>query len=112
MKKDIISKISKVLEERKRLPKTNSYTKRLYERGVDEILKKVEEETLELIKATKDVSKYREKKIVHEVADLWFHTMVLLSNENINPLKVLKELESRFGISGIVEKNSRKKKKK
>jgi phosphoribosyl-ATP pyrophosphohydrolase len=46
--------------------------------------------------------------MIEETADLWFHTMVLLANENIDTRKILKELEDRFGISGIVEKSSRK----
>ena len=50
----------------------------------------------------------REKRMIEETADLWFHTMVLLANENIDTRKILKELEDRFGISGIVEKSSRK----
>ena len=85
-----------------------SYVKELYKNGTDKILKKIEEETLELINATREVGSDREKRMIEETADLWFHTMVLLANENIDTRKILKELEDRFGISGIVEKSSRK----
>ncbi len=105
---DIITKLSKVLEERKTTNPDKSYVKGLYEQGTEKILQKIEEEALELINAAKKEGSDREKRMVEETADLWFHTMVLLSNENIDNRKILKELEDRFGISGIVEKSSRK----
>ena len=105
---DIITKLTKVLEERKKADTNMSYVKELYKNGTDKILKKIEEETLELINATREVGSDREKRMIEETADLWFHTMVLLANENIDSRKILKELEHRFGISGIVEKSSRK----
>ena len=105
---DIITKLTKVLEERKKTDPNMSYVKELYKNGTDKILKKIEEETLELINATREVGSDREKRMIEETADLWFHTMVLLANENIDTRKILKELEDRFGISGIVEKSSRK----
>ena len=105
---DIITKLSQVLEQRKKADPNYSYVKKLYDKGTEEILKKVEEETLELINATREQHKDRKQRIDHEVTDLWFHTMILLSNESISSLEILKELESRLGISGIVEKTSRK----
>ena len=63
-----------------------------------------------MINATREQHKDRKQRIVHEVADLWFHTMILLSNESISSLEILKELEGRLGISGIVEKTSRNEK--
>ena len=69
-----------------------SYVKELYKNGTDKILKKIEEETLELINATREVGSDREKRMIEETADLWFHTMVLLANENIDTRKILKEL--------------------
>ena len=105
---DIITKLTKVLEERKKADPNMSYVKELYKNGTDKILKKIEEETLELINATREVGSDREKRMIEETADLWFHTMVLLANENIDTRKILKELEDRFCIYGIVEKSSRK----
>ena len=105
---DIITKLTEILEERKKADPNLSYVKELYKKGTDKILQKIEEETLELINATREVGSDREKRMIEETADLWFHTMVLLANENIDTRKILKELEDRFGISGIVEKSSRK----
>ena len=107
MEKDIIQKISDILEKRKNKNPADSYVKALYDQGREGILKKVEEEALELLQASNFKGENRKEKIVHEVADLWFHTLVLLSYENIKSLEILKELEKRFGISGIVEKASR-----
>ena len=68
--------------------------------------RKIAEETDELIaEITEDPEK---NKVIHEAADLWFHVMVLLTNNGIDPTEVLKELESREGLSGIEEKRGRK----
>ena len=107
MEKDIIQKISDILEKRKDANPSDSYVKNLYDQGREGILNKVEEEALELLQASNFKGEHRKEKIVHEVADLWFHTLVLLSYENIKSLEILKELEKRFSISGIVEKASR-----
>ena len=76
----------------------------LYDKGLDAILKKIGEEATETVMAAKDGDAER---IISEVADLWFHTMVLLSQQGLNPQQVLDELSKRFGVSGLVEKASR-----
>ena len=108
MKKDIILEISAILEKRKNSSADSSYTKSLFDKGLAEILSKVSEESNELIEAAESNDENKKKKLIHETADLWFHTMVLLSYEGINAEEVLNELETRFGISGLDEKASRK----
>jgi phosphoribosyl-ATP pyrophosphohydrolase len=71
---------------------------------LDAILKKIGEEATETVMAAKDGDK---DKIVYEVADLWFHSLVLLAQQNLHPQDVLNELERRFGLSGLAEKASR-----
>ena len=108
MKKDIILEIAAILEKRKESSADSSYTKLLFDRGLEEILSKVSEESDELIEAAKSKEENKKKKLIHETADLWFHTMVLLSYEGISAEEVLNELEKRFGTSGLDEKASRK----
>ena len=108
MKKDIILEISAILEKRKDSSADYSYTKSLFDEGLAEILSKVSEESNELLEAAESDDKTKKKKLIHETADLWFHTMVLLSYEGINAEEVLNELEKRFNTSGLDEKASRK----
>ena len=77
----------------------------MYAQGLDEILKKIGEESAEVIIAAKDDD---QNKIIYEVADLWFHTLVLLRHKDIEIDKILDELSSRFGLSGLEEKANRK----
>ena len=105
-KKDILERLSSLLIERKNYTEDNSYTNQLYSAGNAKILKKIEEETSELIEAGSE-ERVIKKEIVHEAADLWFHTMVLLAFNEINPLEILNELERREGVSGIEEKSRR-----
>ena len=107
MKKDIILEIAAILEKRKESSADSSYTKSLFDKGLKEILSKVSEESEELIEAAVSQEENKKKKLIHETADLWFHTMVLLSHEGINAEEVLDELETRFGVSGLDEKASR-----
>lgn len=107
MKKDIILEISTILEKRQDSSADSSYTKSLFDKGLAEILSKVSEESNELIEAAESNDENKKKKLIHETADLWFHTMVLLSYEGINAEEVLNELEKRFGTSGLDEKASR-----
>ena len=100
MKKDIILEIAAILEKRKGSSANSSYTKSLFDKGLKEILSKVSEESEELIEAAVSQEENKKKKLIHETADLWFHTMVLLSHEGINAEEVLDELETRFGVSG------------
>lgn len=102
---DILSRLALVLEQRKQADAESSYVAKLYGKGLDAILKKVGEEATETVMAAKDGDA---DKIVYEVADLWFHTMVLLSQQGISHDQVLKELDRRFGLSGLEEKAARK----
>lgn len=109
-----LTEVAKILEERKSAEAGSSYVASLYDKGLDAILKKVGEEATEVVMAAKDAEHSGDvgkntDKIVYEVADLWFHTLVLLAQQNLHPDDVLKELERRFGTSGLVEKASRKK---
>jgi phosphoribosyl-ATP pyrophosphohydrolase len=103
---DIIQALYKVILERKANPSENSYTASLMARGIDKILKKVGEEASELIIAGKGGER---QEIVHEAADLIFHTLVLLGFHDIEPEEIYAELRRRFGVSGIAEKNAREK---
>ena len=108
MKQNIILEISAILEKRKDSLADYSYTKSLFDKGLVEILSKVSEESNELLEAAESDDENKKKKLIHETADLWFHTMVLLSYEGINAEEVLNELEKRFNTSGLDEKASRK----
>jgi phosphoribosyl-ATP pyrophosphohydrolase len=103
---DIIRAIYQIILERKANPSENSYTSALMAKGIDKILKKLGEEATELIIAGKGGAR---EEIVYETADLLFHTLVLLSFHDIEPEEICTELRRRFGVSGIVEKNSRNK---
>lgn len=86
-----------------------SYVARLLHKGPDAFLKKIGEEACEVVMAAKDADHGGDKaKIVYEVADLWFHTMVALAHYGLSPADVLGELDRRAGISGIEEKALRK----
>jgi len=102
---DILNKLEKILEDRKTANADESYVSSLYAKGLDEILKKIGEESAEVIIAAKDDD---QNKIIYEVADLWFHTLVLLRHKDIEIDKILDELSSRFGLSGLEEKANRK----
>ncbi len=103
---DILSELATVLEQRKSADPDSSYVAKLYSKGLDSILKKIGEEATETVMAAKDG---QPDKIIYEVADLWFHSMVLLSHQNLSPDDVLQELSRRFGLSGLEEKASREK---
>jgi phosphoribosyl-ATP pyrophosphohydrolase len=97
----ILHRLADTLETRKQADPASSG---LYARGQDAILKKVAEEAAETLMASKDGDKLH---IVREIADLWFHTLVLLSFHGLTPDDVLAELRRREGISGIDEKAAR-----
>lgn len=103
---DILKQLETVLEQRKGANKDDSYVASLYAKGTDQILKKIAEEAAEVVMATKDGE---QEKIIYEVADLWFHTLVLLRHKNIEVAKIEEELSRRFGLSGLDEKASRTK---
>ena len=106
MSNDIIGRLMVVLERRKGAEPETSYVASLYHGGLDSILKKIDEESAELIIAAKTGDK---EQIVYETADLWFHCLVLLAQQNLNARQVLDELDRRFGLSGIDEKAARQK---
>ncbi len=109
---DALLRLAAVIESR--LPARGgdpgqSYVARLLHRGPDAFLKKIGEEATEVVMAAKDADHGGDPaKIVNEVADLWFHSMVALAHYGLSPLDVITELERREGTSGIEEKALRK----
>ncbi|HEC14053.1 MAG TPA: phosphoribosyl-ATP diphosphatase [Acidiferrobacteraceae bacterium] len=101
---DVLKELAAVLEQRKGDDPDRSYVAKLYDRGLDTILKKIGEEATETVIAAKSGDA---GQIIHETADLWFHTLVMLAHQGLGPDDVLAELERRFGTSGIEEKASR-----
>jgi phosphoribosyl-ATP pyrophosphohydrolase len=102
---DVLRQLADVLEQRKSEAPDKSYVAGLYAKGLDAILKKIGEEATETVIAAKDGSA---DKIIYEMADLWFHCLVLLAQQGLAPEAVLAELERRFGLSGLAEKAARK----
>ncbi len=100
----IIKSVFEVIKKRKAAPPDESYVASLYAKGVPKILEKIKEESGELIEAATDKEN---KEVVHELTDLLFHCLVLLSKKDIEVDEVFKELKKRFGTSGIAEKNAR-----
>lgn len=91
---DSVFKLYETILERKAQPQQGSYTSYLFEKGIDKILKKVGEETSEVIIASKNHDK---AEITYEVCDLIYHVLVLLANEGVRVEDVLTELSSRHG---------------
>ena len=102
---DTLARLAAVIEARRAGDPDKSYVARLFAKGNDAILKKIGEEATETVMACKDGVP---AKIVAEVADLWFHTMLALSAFGLAPADVLAELERREGLSGLEEFASRK----
>jgi phosphoribosyl-ATP pyrophosphohydrolase len=102
---DVLKELARVLEERKGADAGTSYVASLYAKGQDAILKKIGEEATETILAAKAGNP---QHLVNEIADLWFHTLVLLAQQGMGPAAVLAELERRFGLSGHAEKAARR----
>lgn len=101
---DILAELYRVLEDRKTAEPGSSYVASLYAKGPDAILKKVGEEAAETLIAAKNPD---DADLVHEVADLWFHTLVLLAQRGLPLERLTAELARRFGTSGHAEKASR-----
>ncbi|WP_374595005.1 phosphoribosyl-ATP diphosphatase [Aquabacterium sp.] len=97
---DVLARLAEVIESRKGGDPDKSYVARLFHKGTDAILKKVGEEATETVMAAKDGDP---AKIVYEVADLWFHSMIALSQFGLTPADVLAELMRREGLSGLEE---------
>lgn len=103
---DVLNRLAELLQQRKSADPATSYVAKLYAKGLDSILKKVGEEAAETIIAAKDGQR---DAIIYETADLWFHTLVMLAHQGIQPQEILDELARREGLSGIEEKNARPK---
>ncbi|GIK87587.1 MAG: phosphoribosyl-ATP diphosphatase [Burkholderiales bacterium] len=103
--RDVLAAVAATIESRKDVDPQGSYVASLFARGEDAILKKIGEEAIETVMAGKDGDPAR---ITHEVADLWFHCLVLLSRHGLSPDDVLAELARRLGRSGLVEKAARR----
>jgi len=101
---ELLIALQQVLIERKNASADDSYVASLYAKGLDQILKKVGEEASEVIIAAKGDDK---QALINEMADLWFHSLVLLINEGLTIEQVTEELDRRFGMSGLEEKAQR-----
>ena len=109
---DSLARLADVIESRKPAnggDPDKSYVSRLLHKGPDAFLKKIGEEATEVVMAAKDVDHGADKsKLLYEVADLWFHSMVALVHYGLAPADVIAELERREGTSGLEEKALRK----
>lgn len=107
-----LARLAAVIESRKPAnggDPDKSYVSRLLHKGPDAFLKKIGEEATEVVMAAKDVDHGADaSKLVYEVADLWFHSMIALAHYGLSPADVVTELERREGTSGIEEKALRK----
>jgi phosphoribosyl-ATP pyrophosphohydrolase/phosphoribosyl-AMP cyclohydrolase len=103
---DILDAVYRVILERKQNPSEKSYVASLFAKGLDKILGKIGEEATEVAIAGKGGNP---DQVIYEVADLFFHTLVLLGFYDLPPEHVYAELRRRFGISGIAEKEGRSK---
>ena len=104
----ILKQLAQVLEQRKQSSADESYVASLHQKGLNKILEKVGEESVETILAARDAEQSGDtSKVVYETADLWFHSLVMLSHLDIDVDDILNELERRFGLSGLEEKANR-----
>ena len=104
MQTDILSSLCEIIESRKKADPKQSYVASLHQKGIDAIGDKVLEEAHEIV----DASKQKDRgQVVYETADLWFHSLVMLSCFNATHEDVLNELGRRFGVSGLEEKRAR-----
>jgi phosphoribosyl-ATP pyrophosphohydrolase len=101
---DVLDALGEMLDSRRGQSPDESYVARLHSVGLDKILEKVGEEAIETVIAAKNGDA---DAVIHETADLWFHTMVMLSHLNITPGQVVEELGRRVGTSGLAEKAAR-----
>ncbi|KLT72630.1 phosphoribosyl-ATP pyrophosphatase [Neisseria arctica] len=101
---DVLSRVQDVIDSRKEGDPQSSYVAQLLHKGEDKILKKVIEEAGEVLMASKDGGGGH---LVYEVADVWFHTMVLLAHHGLRVEDVVQELARREGLSGLSEKAAR-----
>lgn len=105
----VLEQLSQVLEQRKTASPESSYVAQLHHKGLNKILEKVGEECTETLLAAKDAALSGDNRaLVSETADLWFHSMVMLSHLGESSDSVLQELARRFDLSGLEEKAARK----
>lgn len=105
---DTLQRLAQVLEQRKQASAESSYVASLHAKGLNKILEKVGEECTETLLAAKDCQHGGDtQELIYETADLWFHSLVMLSHLGLGPDDVLKELERRFDLSGLAEKAAR-----
>lgn len=105
---DVLTQLQQVLNERQQSDPSSSYVSSLYHKGLNKILEKVGEEATETILAAKDAEHSQQLgEVVYETADLWFHSLVMLTHLGGDAQQVLNELQRRFGLSGLDEKASR-----
>ena len=100
----VLRRLAQVIAARKTADPERSYVARLLAQGQDAVLKKLAEETAETLLASKEGDKLH---VVHETADLWFHSLILLAWHDLGPEDVLAELRRREGVSGIGERQAR-----
>jgi phosphoribosyl-ATP pyrophosphohydrolase len=104
----VLQRLMEVLEARKKASADDSYVASLHSKGLNKILEKVGEESIETILAARDAEVSGDNtKLIYETADLWFHSLVMLSHLGANADSVLEELERRFDLSGLDEKARR-----
>ncbi len=107
---DILQELDAILQQRKEADAAESYVASLHQKGLNKILEKLGEESIEVILAAKDAQNSGDvAELVSESADLWFHHLVALSHLGVDSRAVLAELEKRFGLSGLEEKAARNK---
>lgn len=105
---EILEQLAEVLKQRKQASPESSYVSSLHAKGLNKILEKVGEEATETILAAKDAAvSGHNADLIYETADLWFHSLVMLSHLGETHEAVLDELARRFGLSGLEEKASR-----
>lgn len=108
MNDSVLRQLSAVLEARKQASADESYVASLHAKGLNKILEKVGEESIETILAARDAEQSgNNAKLIYETADLWFHSLVMLSHLGEDASAVLAELERRFDLSGLEEKARR-----
>ena len=99
---DILGRLTAILAQRRHADPAESYVAALHAKGLNRILEKVGEEATETILAAKDAGQSGDTAdLIHETADLWFHTMVMLEHLGLSAEDVLAELEIRLGSSGL-----------
>jgi phosphoribosyl-ATP pyrophosphohydrolase len=105
---DVLGELAAILAQRRTADPESSYVASLHHKGLNKILEKVGEEAVEAILAARDVESGKDPQLlIGETADLWFHSLVMLSHLGLDHQQVLEELKNRFNISGLAEKAAR-----